>query len=63
MSETLDQEKKEVTVVESVSVRGVLNGFVVDINGKDKDGDWASDTAAFTDKQSAIDFMSDKIGG
>ena len=63
MSETLDQEKKEVTVVESVSVRGIINGFIVDVSGRDSEGDWATDSAAFTDKQEAIDFMSAQIGG
>lgn len=63
MSDTLKAEKAEVTTVESVTMRGAINGFIVEVSGKDSNGDWASDSAAFTDKQEAIDFLSDKIGG
>ena len=54
---------KEVTKVESVNNRAVGNGYIVDISGKDKNDDWASDQQVFLDKKEAVDFMSAKIGG
>ena len=63
MTETLKPEVKEVTKVESVNIRAVGNGYIVDISGKDKNDDWASDQQVFLDKKEAVDFMSAKIGG
>ena len=58
-------EKKNsdhVTKIESVSIRAVDNGFIVDVNGTDDDDEWASDQNIFLNKQDAMDFMDSKIG-
>ncbi len=60
---TLEAEKKDVAIVESVNIRAVGNGFIVDVRGEDTEGDWASDEQVFLDKEAAVEYMSDRIGG
>ena len=60
--EKLSAEKKDVTIVESVSIRAVGNGFIVSISGKDKNDEYAYDEEVFLDKNKAVKHMSSKIG-
>ena len=58
----LESELQEVAKIESVNIRAVENGFIVEVSGRNSDDEYASEQRVFLDKQAAIDFMSDKIG-
>lgn len=60
---TLEAEKKDVAVVESVNIRAVENGFIVNVSGRDENDDWANDEKVFLKKKEAVDYVSGRIGG
>ena len=59
----LEMAAQEVTKIDSINIRAVENGFIVDVSGRDSDDMYASEQRVFLDKQEALDFMSEKIGG
>ena len=59
----LESEHQEVAKIESVSIRAVENGFIVDVSGRNSSDEYTSEQRVFLDKQAAIDFMSTRIGG